>query len=167
MVFGRDKKPKPQQPRPVAKPAVEIETVVGSNTSIKGDLRSSGGVRVEGDFEGSIDIAGNLVIGEAAKVVATISAHNVQIQGAVKGDVTARRLEVLDTGKLWGNIAVDSFVLDDGGFFRGQSKMEGEADPPLLEASHSGTSRIVDVESTVAQAGPILEGEVTADVKVE
>ena len=147
MVFGKDKKPKPQ-PRPVVKQAVEIETIVGANTSMSGDIRSSGGVRIEGDFEGSVDIAGNLVIGEAAKVIATILANNVQIQGAVKGDVTARRLEILDTGKLWGNIAVDSFVLDDGGFFRGQSKMQSDAKPPLLEAPATGSGPVVEVRPT-------------------
>ena len=148
MVFGRDKRAA-APPRPAVKGPVEIETIVGANTSMKGDIRSSGGVRVEGDFEGTIEIAGNLVIGAAAKVVAQISAHNVQIQGAVQGDVTARRLEILDTGKLWGNIQVDSFVLDDGGFFRGQSKMQGEDDPPLLEAQTVVNGDIVDGEATV------------------
>ena len=150
MVFsGREKKAK-AQPRPPAKAAVELETIVGANTSIRGDVRSSGGVRVDGDLEGTIDIAGNLIVGEAARVVATISAHNVQIQGTVQGDVTARRLEVLDTGKLWGNIAVDSFVLDDGGFFRGQSAMQGE-DPPLLEAPGADSGDVVDVEATLTE----------------
>lgn len=146
MIFGKDRKAK-TQPRPAAKPAVEIETMVGANTGIKGDVRSSGGVRIDGDFEGTIEIAGNLIVGEAAKVVATISAHNVQIQGTVQGDVTARRLEILDTGKLWGDISVDSFVLDDGGFFRGQSKMVSDIEPPLLEAPRRTRDEIVDMEA--------------------
>jgi cytoskeletal protein CcmA (bactofilin family) len=150
MVFGgRDKKA--QQPRVVAKAPVEIETILGPNTRAQGDLQSSGGVRIDGDFEGSIDIAGNLIVGEAATVVATISAHNVQIQGTVQGDVSAKRLEILDTGKLWGDIAVDSFVLDDGGFYRGQSKMQGDVEPPLLEAPRDKEGDIVDAEVTVTE----------------
>jgi cytoskeletal protein CcmA (bactofilin family) len=157
MVFGgKDKRPKTQQPsRPAAKAPVEIETVLGPNTSLKGDVRSSGGVRIDGDFEGTVDIAGNLIVTEAAKVVATITAHNVQIQGTVQGDVTARRLEILDTGKLWGDISVDSFVLDDGGFYRGQSKMKGDVEPPLLEPPKS-TSK--------PKAGPVVEGEATVSM---
>jgi cytoskeletal protein CcmA (bactofilin family) len=150
MVFGKDKKPK-AEPRPMPKSAVEIETVIGSNTSVKGDLRSSGGVRIEGDFEGTIEIAGNLVIGESAQVAADISAHNVQVQGTAQGDVSARRLEILDTGKLWGNIEVDSFVLDDGGFFRGQSQMQGDGKPPLLEAPSRSDGDVLDVEATVTE----------------
>jgi cytoskeletal protein CcmA (bactofilin family) len=149
-VFGSKEKKSKAQARPVPKATVEIETVLGANTSLKGDLRSSGGLRIDGDFEGTIDIAGNLIIGETAQVVATISAHNVQIQGTVQGDVAARRLEILDTGKLWGNIAVESFVLDDGGFFRGQSKMEGDGEPPLLEAPREGSGEVLDIEPTVA-----------------
>lgn len=150
MVFGRDKKPK-GEPRPAPKGAVEIETMIGPNTSMKGEIRSSGGLRIEGDFEGTIDIVGNLLIGESAKVAADISAHNIQVQGTVQGNLSARRLEILDTGKLWGNIEVDSFVLDDGGFFRGQSKMQGESEPPLLEAPSRGDGEVLDVEATVTK----------------
>ena len=150
MLFsGRDKKAK-QQPAISTKAAIEIETVLGPNTSLQGDIRSSGGVRIDGDFGGTLDIAGNLVIGEQAKVVATITANNVQIQGTVQGTVTAKRLEILDTGKLWGDIEVDSFVLDDGGFYHGQSKMQGDIEPPLLEAPKEPPDDIVDAEATVA-----------------
>ena len=151
MVFGAKEKKGKQPVRTSSRTAAEIETVLGPNTSIKGDIASSGGVRVDGDLEGTVNIDGNLIVGEAAKVVATISAHNVQIQGTVQGDVTARRLEVLDTGKLWGNITVDSFVLDDGGFFSGQSAMQSEATPPLLEASSAESGDIVDVQATIAE----------------
>ena len=147
---GKSRKPK-DQPRAAAKAQVEIETLVGPNTSIKGDLKSSGGVRIDGDFSGTIDIAGNLIVGPAAKVAATVSAHNVQIQGIIQGDISAKRLEVLDTGKLWGNIAVESFVLDDGGFYRGQSRMQGDVEPPLMEAFHPNREQIVDSEATVAE----------------
>lgn len=148
MIFGQDRKAKPQAAAKPTRPAVEIETVIGPNTVLKGDINSSGGVRIDGDFSGTIDIAGNLIIGEHAQVVATISANNVQIQGSVQGNVTAKRLEILDTGRLWGDIAVDSFVLDDGGFFRGQSKMQRDIEPPLLEAprSQATSGDIVDVE---------------------
>jgi cytoskeletal protein CcmA (bactofilin family) len=151
MLFsGREKKPR-QPPKVSTKAAVEIETVVGPNTNVQGDIRSSGGVRIDGDFGGTIDIAGNLVVGEQAKVVATISANNVQVQGTVQGDVTAKRIEILDTGKLWGDITVDSFVLDDGGFYRGQSKMQSDTEPPLLEAPGATPDDVVDVEATVTE----------------
>jgi cytoskeletal protein CcmA (bactofilin family) len=151
MLFSGKERRVKQQPPINTKAAIEIETVVGPNTSVQGDIRSSGGVRIDGDFGGTIDIAGNLVIGEQAKIVASITANNVQIQGTVQGSVTAKRLEILDTGKLWGDIQVDSFVLDDGGFYRGQSKMQSDTEPPLLEAPHHATEDVVDVEATLTE----------------
>lgn len=150
MIFGKDKKAKAQT-RPAAKVRVELETILGANTSLKGDLRSSGSIRIDGDFEGTLDTVGNLIVGEAARVVATISAHNVQIQGTVQGNVTARRIEVLENGKLWGDITMESFALDDGGFFRGKSTMQTDSEPPLLEAPRAGAGQVVDVEATIAE----------------
>ena len=124
MLFGR-RGPKARFRRvTIAKALIEIETVLGPNTCVKGDVRSSDGVRIDGELEGTIEIAGDLIVGENANVIATISAHNVQIQGSVKGDVAAKRLEILDTGKLWGDVMVRSLVLEDGGFFQGHSKMQ-------------------------------------------
>jgi len=150
MIFGgKSQKSKAQQPKNAG--PVEIETIIGANTKLKGDIKSSGSARIDGDFGGTIEIAGNLIVGQNAQVVATISAHNVQIQGTVQGDVTAKRLEILETGKLWGNIAVDSFVLDDGGFFRGQSKMQGDLEPPLLKAPETASGPILDVKPTTQE----------------
>jgi cytoskeletal protein CcmA (bactofilin family) len=147
MIFGgKDQKSKtPSKKGPKA--PFEIETMLGPNTSFQGDIRSSGGVRIDGDFGGTIEIAGNLIVGENATVVAEIAAHNVQVQGTVQGCVTAKRLEILDTGKLWGDIVVDSFVLDDGGFYRGRSQMEGDTPPALLEAPQPSSSEVVDAEA--------------------
>jgi cytoskeletal protein CcmA (bactofilin family) len=151
MIFGSKDKKLKEQPHVKVRAAVELETVVGPNTSVKGDVRSSGGVRIDGDFEGTIDIAGNLIVGEKATVVAKVSAHNVQVQGTLQGDVQAKRLEILDTGKLWGNISVDSFVLDDGGFYQGQSKMNSDAEPPLLGAPRETDDDVIDAEVTIAE----------------
>jgi hypothetical protein len=43
-------------------------------------------------------------------------------------------LEILSTGKVWADISVASLLIDEGGFYRGQSTMPGESDLPVLEA---------------------------------
>lgn len=111
-----------------------VETVIGPTTSFRGHLRCDGGVRIDGLFEGTIETTGNVVIGEKAKVLADIVAQNVSISGAVKGNITARRVELLSTGHIWGDIKVASFLMDEGGFIRGQILMQTEKEPPLLEA---------------------------------
>jgi cytoskeletal protein CcmA (bactofilin family) len=116
----------------------KIETVIGPTANFKGTLQSDGGLRIDGVFEGTLQIAGNLIIGESGKVIADVSAQNVSVAGALKGTVKAAgRLEILSTGRVWGDISVASFLIDEGGFFRGQSIMPGEPDMPLLEAPAS------------------------------
>ena len=115
--------------------ATKIETVIGPTANFKGAVQSDGGLRIDGVFEGSIQIAGNLIIGESGKVIAEVNAQNVSVAGALKGSVKAAgRLEILSSGRVWGDISVASFLIDEGGFFRGQSIMPGEADMPMLEA---------------------------------
>ena len=132
-------------------PSTKIETVIGSNANFKGTVQSDGGMRIDGIFEGNIELAGNLVIGESGKVIADIKAQNVSVSGAIKGTVNATgRLEILSTGKVWADISVASFLIDEGGFFRGQSVMPGEPDFPMLESP-----------SRKKASGPVVEGEVS------
>jgi cytoskeletal protein CcmA (bactofilin family) len=115
--------------------ATKIETVIGPTANFKGTVQSDGGLRIDGVFEGTIQIAGNLIVGESGKVIADVNAQNVSVAGALKGTVKAvGRLEILSNGRVWGDISVASFLIDEGGFFRGQSVMPGDADMPMLEA---------------------------------
>ena len=125
--------------------ATKIETVIGPTANFKGIVQSDGGLRVDGVIEGTIQIAGNLIIGETGKVIAEVIAQNVSVAGALKGTVKAAgRLEILSTGRVWGDISVASFLIDEGGFFRGQSIMPGEPDMPLLDAPLCSPPHVVD-----------------------
>ncbi len=137
-MFGKEKMPSSTLPTMSSAPSgggpAKIETVIGPTANFKGTIQSDGGLRIDGVFEGNIQIAGNLIIGESGKVVADANAQNVSVAGALKGTVKASgRLEILSTGRVWGEISVASFLIDEGGFFRGQSIMPGEPDMPLLE----------------------------------
>ena len=125
-LFGKDKDP-------VVGPG-KIENVFGASTRVEGRLTSDGNIRIDGVFGGSIETAGNVIIGEQAQVRADIVANGVQVWGAVKGNVTAAgRLEILASGRVWGDIKVASLLIDEGGIFRGQCVMQGEGEPLLIE----------------------------------
>ncbi len=106
-----------------------ITSVLSSGINWKGNLGGSGGVRIEGTFEGEIAIRGLLVVGETGRVTCqALRANTVIIAGAVKGDITAERLEIRSTGKVWGNVVTVSFSTEDGAFLRGQITMEDKVD---------------------------------------
>jgi cytoskeletal protein CcmA (bactofilin family) len=156
-LFGKEKNSQPAgTPSAPAVPTARIETVIGPNAHFRGDIMSEGGVRVDGIFEGNIETTGNLVIGESAKVIADVDANNVSISGAVKGDITGNRVEILETGRVWGDMTVNSLLLNEGAYLRGQTTMHADIEPPLLEAPKSQTKK-----TQPAQSGEIVDVEPT------
>ncbi|MCX7683443.1 MAG: polymer-forming cytoskeletal protein [Anaerolineae bacterium] len=156
-MFSKEKPPR-VTPAPAPQVSRAIETIIGPNAYFKGDIQSDGNIRIDGIFEGRIDIAGNLVIWETAKVIAEISANNVSISGAVKGNITGNRIEILKTGRVWGDLTVKSLILEEGAYFRGQTMMHGEIEPPLIEPPKKAQPQnkpaaptIVDVEPKPVQ----------------
>lgn len=117
----------------------QVETVLGCTTSFKGTIRSDNTVRVLGVVHGDIEAA-TLVIGKSAQVLANVVAHNVQVAGAIKGNITALGgIEILAGGQVCGDVHSPSLVVEAGALFIGQSVMNGpEAALPLLEAGPGG-----------------------------
>ena len=96
---------------------------------MKGQLSGSGGVRIEGSFEGEITLNGMLVVGESGKVTCEhVRANIVIVAGAVKGNISAEKVEIRKTGRVWGNVVTTAFTTDEGAFLRGQITMEDEID---------------------------------------
>ncbi len=106
----------------------KVETLIGASTSIRGNLRAEGTLRIDGVVEGEIQTAGNVIVGRGGKVMASIIAANIMVAGQVKGNITAtHRLEIVASGKVWGDITVASLLIEEGGVFRGQSIMKDDA----------------------------------------
>jgi cytoskeletal protein CcmA (bactofilin family) len=128
-------------PAPATQPAPteRITSVLGNGVVWKGQLAGIGGVRIEGVFEGEIALRGLLVVGETGRVSCEhVRAHVVVVAGSVRGDITAEKLEIRSTGRVWGNVITTAFATEEGAFLRGQITMEEHIDlglAPLEEPS--------------------------------
>lgn len=101
-----------------------VETILGRGTEFRGTLVSSGVVRIEGKLEGEINHSGELVIGESAVVIANVKAKIITVAGQVKGNVDCEgRLEIVPSGRLYGDIKVGHLVIAEGAVFQGVSVM--------------------------------------------
>ncbi|MFH1084323.1 MAG: polymer-forming cytoskeletal protein [Chloroflexota bacterium] len=144
-MFRKDKVPPPT--------GGKIENVLGPNTTVTGTLKSDGNSRIDGVYKGRIEIAGNLIVGPSARVLADIVANTVQVWGAVRGDIRAQgRLEILPSGRVWGNVQVSALSIDEGGVYRGVCTISGEDVEPLA---------LPELEAGEPQPGPVraLPGE--------
>ncbi len=116
---------------PAAPQPVGFETVLGANCEMEGVLRSQANVRLDGSFSGTLEIAGNVLVGETAKINADIDAKNVSIAGAVRGNVSGKRVQLLRTGRIWGDIRATALTTEEGAFIDGKITMIGhEANTP-------------------------------------
>lgn len=129
--------------------AVErITSVLGAGIIWQGVITGSGGVRIEGTFEGQIGLSGVLVVGETGRVTCEdLRAGTVIVAGAVRGNITAQKVEIRATGRIWGDVVTVSFATEEGAFLRGQIRMEEQLElklapvPDPVPDSTSDTSK--------------------------
>lgn len=116
----------------------KIETVVGANCRFSGTMQSDGGIRIDGVFEGNLHTTGNVVVAESATVIAEIQAYNITVSGSIKGNITANKVEITETGKLWGDLNINTILLHEGAYHEGQTNMANAVAPPSIEPSRLG-----------------------------
>lgn len=113
-------RPALHQPQPVG-----FDTVLGANCEMEGVLRSRANVRLDGTFTGTLEIEGNVLVGETARITADINAKNVSIAGAVRGNVSGKKVQLLRTGRIWGDIHATALTTEEGAFIDGKITMLG------------------------------------------
>lgn len=103
-----------------------LDTLIGREVVAEGVLKSDGDVQINGQFTGQIILTGDLIIGEHAKVKAEIEAINIYVAGEVEGSVDAKeKLEILETGRVNGNVTSQALSIEPGGILKGSSEMQG------------------------------------------
>jgi cytoskeletal protein CcmA (bactofilin family) len=102
-----------------------VTSIIGEGTSWKGEFSGKGGIRIEGLFEGKIDLDGLIIIGRTGRVESElIKAETVIVGGSVRSDIQAERVEIRSTGKVWGNVKTTRFTTEEGAYLRGKIQME-------------------------------------------
>jgi cytoskeletal protein CcmA (bactofilin family) len=144
-------------PSPVA-PVERVTSVLGPGINWTGNLGGKGGIRIEGTFEGEIAIRGLVVIGETGRLTCKmLKANNVIVAGAVKGSITAEKLEIRSTGRVWGDVVTTAFSTEEGGFLRGQVPMEEHVEIKLEDDNSKEKNKVEPTESDAADANGTSE----------
>ena len=125
-------------------PIERVTSVLGAGIIWKGSIKGKGGVRVEGTFEGEINLNGLLVVGETGRITCEdVQANTVIVAGAIKGNITAEKLEIRSTGHVWGDVRTVAFSTEEGAFLRGNITMEEQVS---LEFEEMPTEKPLDQE---------------------
>ena len=103
--------------------------VIEINAKMQGTLsfKDPVNLKINGQFEGTLEARGTLTVGETASVDAHITGENIVIAGKVKGDTIAKKMLVLlPTAVLTGNILTPKLNIVEGAIFQGHCQMLDE-----------------------------------------
>ena len=131
-MFRRREEPAPSQEAPPIQ--FRVTSILGEDTSWKGEISGRGGIRIEGLFDGKINLDGIVIVDQKGRVESDlIKADTVIVGGSVRSDIEAKRVEIRSTGRVWGNVTTVRFSTEEGAYLRGKIQMEDE--PPEPEIS--------------------------------
>lgn len=117
-------------------------TIVGESILISGNLSGDEDLTVLGRVRGSINLSRTLVIEESGVVKADMEVRNAVVSGVVVGNITASdSVEILEQGRVVGDIKAPRVIIVDGARFRGTVDM-GNLEAP--RASGPLPSRTVE-----------------------
>lgn len=171
--FGRrksDKDDKPEQShgiervpqRPMlSQQAIGFETVLGASSVLEGKLKSDGNIRMDGTFTGELDITGNVLIGENGEINADIDANNISIAGAVRGNVSGNKVQLLRTARVWGDISASALTTEEGAFIDGKISMRSGQPDAVTETATVSTEVTTSVAMGTDDEEELEEVEVT------
>ncbi|MCL2804431.1 MAG: polymer-forming cytoskeletal protein [Treponema sp.] len=98
-----------------------INTIIGPNTSLTGDVEVGGFTRIDGSIRGDVRAKGRVVIGERARMKGNLTGTNITVGGVVCGNIIADgHLVILSTALVIGDIITRRIRADDGCFINGK-----------------------------------------------
>lgn len=110
-----------------AKAAPEQNTIgnrILPGTKIKGDIESTGDLRIDGEIEGNVTLQGKLIIGEQGAVVGDIRCSEAIVSGKHVGTALVTELLTLTaSAKVQGEVQVAKLSVEVGAAFTGSCKM--------------------------------------------
>ena len=130
-----------------------VDTLVGANTRISGDLQFSGGCHVDGTVNGSVtadpDSKSALSISEEGNIDGGVTVPYVVLNGIVRGDVFAnQRVELGPTARVIGNVYYNLIEMAIGAEINGKLVHQPEGQVPLLEQ----TAKLDESAAAVAES---------------
>ena len=98
-----------------------INTILGPNTNLSGDIETGGFTRIDGSICGNVTAKGRIVIGERSRVKGNVTGTSITIGGVVFGSVISDgHLIILSTAIVIGDIITRRIQADDGCFINGK-----------------------------------------------
>src|SRR5260370_3371010 len=105
------------------------EAYMSSDLTMEGEIVASGHIRIAGKFKGDVHVDGNVSLDAGARLEGQVKASVVSVGGELIGNIeNAKRVELLETGVINGDVQAGSLTVAAGSPMRGQVEFGYEGD---------------------------------------
>ena len=137
-----------------SKGAAAVDTLIGRQTEVLGDVRFAGGLHVDGKIKGSVttlgtDKSAHLSVSESGAIEGDVRVPTMMLNGTVIGDVRAtEKLSLAAKARVTGNVYYKVLQMEPGAMINGQLLYEGN--DPVAALTHQKPAD-AKAESTVLE----------------
>jgi len=141
-MWGNDTKDEPARSgKATSKAASTVDTLIGRQSEITGDVRFAGGLHVDGKIKGKVmadsDKNAVLSVSESGAVEGDVRVPHVVLNGCVEGDVHAsQRITLSAKARVNGNVYYKLIEMTSGAMVNGQMVYEGEGAEKVAAIPH-------------------------------
>src|SRR5713226_1920495 len=123
---------------------IATKNVLSSDVEIKGNIKFSGELTLEGKLEGEVTTDGVLHVGETGSVNGNLNVNSIVVRGKINGNVNAKeKVEIKSKAEVFGDVRAAKLVIEEGVTFVGKTevnpnKVAPSTPPRPLEAPKIG-----------------------------
>ena len=118
------------------------KNVLNSDVEIKGNIKFSGELTLDGKLEGEIHTDGTLQLGDNAAINGNINAQSVVVRGKVHGNISVReKIEIKSKAELFGDIRASKLVIEEGVTYVGKTEVNPNKVSPATPPRPPETSK--------------------------
>lgn len=108
-------------------------SIIASGTTIAGDVRTDGTVKIEGEVLGNVHAGQQVLLARGSRVKGDVETREAVIGGLVEGAIrAAERVEIQATATVQGDIVTQRIVIAEGGQVNGGLEMTKKGGTPEL-----------------------------------
>ena len=115
------------------------KNVLGSDVEIKGNIKFTGELTLDGKLDGEVHTDGVLNLGDSAVINGNITAQIVVVRGKVNGNITAKeKIEIKARAELFGDIRAAKLAIEEGVTFVGKTEVNPNKVSPTAMPPRTG-----------------------------
>lgn len=130
------------------------KNVLANDVEIKGSIKFSHDLIIDGKIEGEVSSDGSLTVGENALIKGEIKTRSVILFGKVEGNITvAERCELKSNSALIGDVVASTLAIEEGATFLGRSQVGKAAAASAGASAGASASASTSTKGNQSQGG--------------